>query len=44
MSLALSAKDQEMLNGDCGSAATMAMSILVRMTEVADAAEGIIRR
>ena len=44
MSLALSVKDQEMLNGDFGPAAKMAMSSLVRMAEVAGAGEVIIRR
>ena len=44
MSLALSEKDQEMPNGDFGPAAKMAISILVRMAEVAGAAKVIIRR
>jgi predicted aconitase len=37
--LTLSAKDQEMLGGDFGPAAKMAMSIVVRMAEVAGARE-----
>jgi len=37
--LTLSTKDQEMLRGDFGPAAKMAMSILVRMAEVAGAQE-----
>jgi predicted aconitase len=37
--LTLSAKDQEMLRGDFGPAAKMAMSIVVRMAEVAEARE-----
>ena len=39
MSLTLNAKDQAMLRGDHGPATKMAMSILVRMAEVADAKE-----
>ena len=37
MTLSLNDKDMEMLRGDCGPATKMAMSILVRMAEVADA-------
>jgi predicted aconitase len=37
--LSLSAKDQEMLRGDLGPAAKMAMSIVARMAEVAGAQE-----
>src|SRR5215470_14469939 len=39
MTLALSFKDHEMLRGERGSAARMAMSIVVRMAEVAGAPE-----
>ncbi len=39
MSLDLTTKDREMLNGKHGAAAKMAMSILARMTEVAGAQE-----
>ncbi len=39
MTLSLNAKDQAMLSGDYGPATKMAMSILVRMAEVADAKE-----
>jgi predicted aconitase len=39
MTLTLSAKDQEMLRGDFGPAAKMAMSIVARMAEVANAKE-----
>ena len=39
MTLTLSAKDQEMLHGDLGPAAKMAMSIVARMAEVAGAKE-----
>ena len=39
MPLSLNAKDQAMLRGDHGPATKMAMSILVRMAEVADAKE-----
>lgn len=39
MTLALSSKDQEMLEGVHGPATKMAMSILVRMAEVSDAEE-----
>jgi predicted aconitase len=39
MSLTLNTKDQAMLRGDHGPATKMAMSILVRMAEVANAQE-----
>jgi predicted aconitase len=39
MTLILSAKDQDMLRGDFGAAAKMAMSIVARMAEVAGAKE-----
>jgi predicted aconitase len=39
MTLTLSAKDQEMLRGDFGPAAKMAMTIVARMAEVAGAKE-----
>ena len=39
MTLTLSAKDQDMLRGDFGAAAKMAMSIVARMAEVAGAKE-----
>ena len=39
MTLSLNDKDMEMLRGDCGPATKMAMSILVRMAEVAEAKE-----
>ena len=39
MTLQLTDKDREMLHGDQGPATKMAMSILVRMAEVADASE-----
>jgi len=39
MTLTLSHKDHEMLRGEHGAAAKMAMSILVRMAEVANASE-----
>ena len=39
MTLSLNDKDQAMLRGDHGPATKMAMSILVRMAEVADAKE-----
>ncbi|MDQ3005262.1 MAG: aconitase X, partial [Chloroflexota bacterium] len=39
MTLNLTHKDREMLDGDHGAATKMAMSILVRMAEVANAEE-----
>src|SRR5919108_3446477 len=39
MTLQLTSKDREMLGGDHGAATKMAMSILVRMAEVSNAAE-----
>ena len=39
MTLQLTAKDREMLRGDHGAATKMAMSILVRMADVSNAAE-----